>query len=39
MHNEKFVGFFLSHLAEALAEYFRISLEKNGGRTTKKGLL
>ena len=30
MRNEKFVGF-LSHLAEALAENFRISLEKNEG--------
>jgi len=39
MRNEKLVGFFLSHLAEALAENFRISLEKNGGCTTKAGLL
>jgi hypothetical protein len=38
MCNEKFVGF-LSHLAEALAENFRISLEKNGGCTTKEELL
>jgi len=38
MRNKKFVGF-LSHLAEALIENFRISLEKNGGCTTKEGLL